>query len=47
MKILNMPCGDGIDDYMSTAFVLDPSDGAFSTVAWIKGISKPELSFPV
>jgi hypothetical protein len=28
---------DGIDDYMSAAFVLDPADGAFSAVAWIKG----------
>lgn len=28
---------DGIDDYMSTAFVLNPGDGAFSAIAWIKG----------
>lgn len=28
---------DGIDDYLSTPFVLDPADGAFSVFAWIKG----------
>ena len=28
---------DGIDDYISTDFVLDPADGAFSVFAWIKG----------
>ncbi|OHB74887.1 MAG: hypothetical protein A2Z25_10715 [Planctomycetes bacterium RBG_16_55_9] len=28
---------DGIDDYVSTEFVLNPSDGVFSVVAWIKG----------
>ena len=28
---------DGIDDYVSTDFVLNPADGAFSVVAWIKG----------
>jgi len=28
---------DGIDDYISTDFVLDPSWGAFSVFAWIKG----------
>ena len=28
---------DGIDDYVETGFVLDPSDGAFSVFAWIKG----------
>jgi len=27
---------DGIDDYISTDFVLDPADGAFSVFAWIK-----------
>jgi len=27
---------DGIDDYISTGFVLDPSDDAFSVFAWIK-----------
>jgi len=28
---------DGIDDYIGTDFVLDPSSGAFSVFAWIKG----------
>ena len=28
---------DGIDDYISADFVLDPSWGAFSVFAWIKG----------
>jgi hypothetical protein len=28
---------DGIDDYISTDFVLDPEDGSFSVFAWIKG----------
>ena len=28
---------DGIDDYVSTDFVLNPYDGAFSVFAWIKG----------
>jgi len=28
---------DGIDDYVSTPFVLSPSDGAFSVFAWIRG----------
>ena len=28
---------DGIDDYISTDFVLDPADGSFSVFAWIKG----------
>ncbi|MFC1792019.1 kelch repeat-containing protein [Planctomycetota bacterium] len=28
---------DGIDDYISTDFVLDPSLGAFSTFVWVKG----------
>jgi hypothetical protein len=27
---------DGIDDYVSTDFVLNPSDGVFSVAAWIK-----------
>jgi hypothetical protein len=27
---------DGIDDYISTDFVLNPGDGPFSTFAWIK-----------
>jgi hypothetical protein len=28
---------DGIDDYISTGTVLNPGNGAFSVVAWIKG----------
>jgi acyl-CoA thioesterase-1 len=28
---------DGIDDYISTDFVLNPADGSFSAFAWIKG----------
>ncbi len=28
---------DGLDDYISTPFVLDPSAGPFSVFAWIKG----------
>ena len=28
---------DGIDDYISTGFVLNPVDGPFSIFAWIKG----------
>ncbi|MHC4192294.1 MAG: LamG-like jellyroll fold domain-containing protein [Planctomycetota bacterium] len=28
---------DGIDDYLSTPFVLNPADGPFSVFAWIKG----------
>jgi len=28
---------DGIDDYVSTPFVMNPADAAFSVFAWIKG----------
>ncbi len=28
---------DGIDDYVSTDFVLDPAKGSFSVFAWVKG----------
>jgi len=28
---------DGIDDYVDTSFVLDPSEGSFSVFVWIKG----------
>jgi hypothetical protein len=28
---------DGIDDYVSTPFVLNPADGPFSVFAWIEG----------
>jgi hypothetical protein len=28
---------DGVDDYVSTPFILNPADGEFSVFAWIKG----------
>jgi hypothetical protein len=28
---------DGVDDYVSTGFILNPAKGSFSTFAWIKG----------
>ncbi len=28
---------DGLESYVSTPFVLDPADGAFSAFAWVKG----------
>ncbi len=28
---------DGADDYIETPFILDPSDGAFSVFAWVRG----------
>jgi hypothetical protein len=28
---------DGVDDYVSMGFILDPAKGAFSAFAWIKG----------
>jgi len=28
---------DGIDDYISTSFVLNPAEGKFSVFAWVKG----------
>ncbi len=28
---------DGVDDYVSTPFILDPAVGSFSVLAWIKG----------
>jgi len=28
---------DGVDDYVQTPFVLDPSTGSFSVFAWVKG----------
>ena len=34
---------DGIDDYVSTDFVLDPANGAFSVLAWIKGGSPGQV----
>ena len=29
---------DGIDDYLSAGFVLDPAAGPFSVFAWVKGV---------
>lgn len=34
---------DGIDDCVSTPFVLNPADGAFSVFAWIKGGSPEQV----
>jgi beta-lactamase regulating signal transducer with metallopeptidase domain len=34
---------DGIDDYVSVPFVLNPGDGAFSAFAWIKGGQPAEV----
>jgi hypothetical protein len=34
---------DGIDDYISTDFVLNPTDGAFSVFAWFKGGSHGQV----
>ncbi|MHC4594939.1 MAG: Kelch repeat-containing protein [Planctomycetota bacterium] len=34
---------DGIDDYLSTDFVLNPLDGVFSVFAWIKGGAPGEV----
>ncbi len=34
---------DGIDDYISTDFVLDPAKGTFSVFAWIKGGSPGQI----
>jgi hypothetical protein len=36
-KIVGALQFDGIDDYISTPFILDPAAGAFSVFAWIKG----------
>jgi len=35
---------DGVEDYVSTPFVLNPADGAFSVFAWINGV-EPVQSF--
>jgi hypothetical protein len=32
---------DGIDDYISTPFVLNPADGALSVFVWVKGGGRP------
>jgi len=34
---------DGIDDYVSTDFVLNPAEGPFSVFAWIKGIARGQV----
>jgi Tol biopolymer transport system component len=34
---------DGIDDYVSTDFVLNPADGQFSVLAWIQGGSPGDV----
>jgi glucose/arabinose dehydrogenase len=34
---------DGVDDYVSTGFVLNPADGAFTLLAWIKGGSPGQV----
>ncbi len=34
---------DGVDDYVSTDFVLNPADGEFSVFAWVKGGSPGEV----
>ncbi|MCK4292162.1 MAG: PD40 domain-containing protein [Planctomycetes bacterium] len=34
---------DGIDDYVSTDFVLNPADGAFSVFTWVKGGTPGEV----
>jgi hypothetical protein len=36
---------DGIDDYVSTPFVLNPADGSFSVFAWIKGGATGQVIF--
>ena len=35
---------DGVDDYVSTPFVLDPADGPFSVFAWVKGALPGQVS---
>jgi len=34
---------DGVDDYVTTDFVLNPADGAFSVFAWVKGGAAGEV----
>jgi hypothetical protein len=36
---------DGIDDYVSTPFVLNPADGPFSVFVWIKGGAPGQVVF--
>jgi hypothetical protein len=34
---------DGVDDYVSTTFSLDPAKGSFSAFAWIKGVAPGQV----
>ena len=34
---------DGIDDYISTPFILDPAAGSFSVFAWVKGGARGQM----
>ncbi len=34
---------DGIDDYISTPFILDPAAGSFSAFAWVKGGARGQM----
>jgi hypothetical protein len=34
---------DGINDYVSTPFVLNPTDGSFSVFAWVKGAAPGQV----
>lgn len=34
---------DGIDDYVSTPFILDPAAGSFSVFAWVKSSNKGQV----
>ncbi len=34
---------DGIDDYVSTPFILDPADAVFSVFAWVKGTTPGQV----
>jgi len=34
---------DGTDDYVSTPFILNPSSGPFTTIAWVKGGSPGQV----
>jgi Tol biopolymer transport system component len=34
---------DGIDDYVSTSFILDPADAVFSVLAWVKGAAPGQV----
>jgi hypothetical protein len=34
---------DGVDDYVSTPFILDPSKGSFSVFAWVKSSARGQV----